>query len=408
MVPDDSWRKTLTILLLVTFVSNAGMSMIVPFLSLYVVQMGITNQSQAVLWSGMIFGANHLFISLSSPFWGKLADRLGPKTVMIPSGLAMGIVYAGMAFAASPIHLLMLRCVFGMVGGFGAASVALQAIVTPKERAGEALGKLQAAAVAGGLLGPLLGGVVAESIGMQHTFLVTSGSIIVSTLIVLFSVKRPSPVLVPKQSSSSTSFGAVLKNTPLIMALYFSSFLLSAGIQTIEPILTLYVENSMGIHRHVETVSGLIFSTSALGTVLAASYLGNLGDRVGAHRVLLICLLLTTLFYIPQAFVTNPYVFSILRFMTGISIGGLIPSINALLRRTTSKENQGMTFGLNQTAMSMGNVVGPLLGAVIDNQFGVQTIFYGTSSLFAINLIWIYVVSRMSVSKKFFDDSIAV
>lgn len=402
MLPHEYWKKTLLILRGVNFVNSAGMSMIVPFLSVYVVQLGVKNQADAILWAGMIFGANHLFISISSPFWGKLSDKIGPKMVMVPSGVAMAIVYALMAFATTPFHLLLLRCVFGMVSGFVTASVALQASVTPREKAGEALGKLQSSKVAGNLIGPFLGGILGGSIGIQHTFLVTAGVLFVSIIIVIIAIqpnRSPKNETQKAQGISLTAFGGVIRNNPLILALYFSTFLVAAGIQTIEPILTLYIKNTMGIEHNVQTMSGLIFSTSALGTVIAAPLLGRLGDRIGSQRILFICLIFGSLFYIPQPFVTSPILFSTLRFCCGLTIGGLIPSINALLRRVTKRENQGVAFGLNQTAMSAGNVVGPLFGGIMGRQYSVSSIFLGTSMLFFINFIWVFIVSKKAISR---------
>jgi MFS family permease len=390
MHPRENWKKVLLFLWIGNFVISAGMSMIIPFLSIYVVQLGVTNESDAVLWAGLIFGANHLFIALFSPLWGRISDKYGQKLAMIRAGIGMGIVIGAMAFATAPVHLLLLRCVFGIFGGFGAASVSMMAIVSPRENAGEALGKLQTGAVAGGLIGPLIGGLFAESIGIKHTFTITGCAILISTLMIHIGVKETKRGSKEHgRQAAAGSFMAVVKSNSLIIALYFSSFLVAAGIQTIEPVLTLYVQ-SMGVHRHSETISGLIFATSALGTVVASVYLGKLGDRIGSQRILIICLLCSAISYLPEAFVTNPYMFSFLRLLNGVFIGGLIPSINALLRRSTASEHQGITFGLNQTAMSLGNVLGPLLGSLLDKELGIASIFLGTTILFFLNFVWIY------------------
>ncbi|MDB5085417.1 MAG: transporter, partial [Bacilli bacterium] len=189
MSETDSWKRVLWILQIGNFVMSAGISMVIPFLSLYVIQLGVKDQKSAVLWAGLIFGANHLFISIFSPLWGRFSDRFGQKRAMIYSGIGSGIVIGSMAFAGSPIHLLLMRCLFGVFGGFGASAVSLIAISAPKERAGEALGKLQTGNVVGGLIGPLMGGMLAESIGMEHSFIITGGAILFSTFLVMAFIK---------------------------------------------------------------------------------------------------------------------------------------------------------------------------------------------------------------------------
>ncbi|MDB5083522.1 MAG: transporter, partial [Bacilli bacterium] len=349
----------------------------------------------ADLWAGMIFGANHLFISIFSPLWGRYSDRFGQKRAMIYSGIGSGIVIGSMAFAGSPIHLLLMRCLFGVFGGFGASAVSLIAISAPKEKAGEALGKLQTGNVVGGLIGPLLGGMLAESIGMEHSFLITGGAILFSTFLVMAFIKDTKKGSAEIKAYHPVSFREVVQNAPTLLALYFTSFLISAGIQTIEPVITLYVK-SMGVHSHAETVSGLVFAMSAFGMALSAGRLGELGDRIGAHKVLLVCLAGSALLYIPQSFVNNPYLFGFIRFLIGICMGGIVPSISALLRRSTERAHQGIVFGFNQTASSMGNVIGPLLGGLIDRNFGMQSIFFGTSFLFLVNFLWVFWGNRRS------------
>ncbi|MFH5182326.1 MFS transporter [Paenibacillus sp. TAB 01] len=303
----EAWKRNLFILWFGTFFSSAGIGMIIPFLPLYVQELGIHDVQQAALWAAMIFGINHLMIALVSPFWGRFSDKYGQKVMMVRAGLGSAVIIAAMGLVHTPLELLLLRGVFGTVGGgFGVSAVALMAIEAPKEQVGKALGTLQTGQVTGQLLGPLLGGLLAEWLGMRNSFFFTGFFIFVAGLLVWLGVretrkypkfrfqwphKREALAVVSSQGQGGVSvkpekaeLRAVIKGAPVIMTLFVSTFLISISFQSISPIITLYVK-SMHVEHHVELMAGLIFASSALGTMISAPMLG----RIGAVTVICRC-----------------------------------------------------------------------------------------------------------------------
>ncbi|WP_248926242.1 MFS transporter [Paenibacillus hamazuiensis] len=405
----EAWRRNLYILWFGNFFCSVGISMIIPFLPLYVQELGVHDPNKAALWSAMIFGINHLMIALVSPFWGKFSDTYGQKLSLVRAGFGLSVIIAAMGFVHTPLQLLLLRALFGTMGGFMSNTVALVAIETPKEHTGKALGTLQTGQVSGQLLGPLLGGVMAEWLGMRNSFFFTGFFIFVAAALILFGVKETRQYprfsfkhlwnrggVLPdekKPAARNTSLRELVRTTPAVLTLFVSTLLIAASFQSISPIISLYVK-SMHIEKHIELMAGLIFASSALGTMIAAPFLGRLGDRYGHLLVLLSSLFMISVLYIPQARITDPWVLMATRFLSGLCVGGLIPSISSLLRKLTSREIQGTVFAYNTSANSLGNVSGSLFGGVVAGHFGIPVVFYIISGVFFLHFVMLAVQFR--------------
>jgi MFS family permease len=416
----NSWKRNLYILWLGSFLCSVGISMIIPFLPLYVQELGVHDVKKAALWSACIFSVNHAVITLVSPFWGRLSDRYGQKMMMVRSGIGMGLVIAVMGLAHSPLQLLLLRIVFGTVAGFSTSASALLAVETPKEHAGRALGTLQTGNVCGQLFGPLLGGLMAESAGMRNAFYLTGILILGSTILVIAGVRESRPHVrlggfrrhpraeafpAPEEDGKAKStLLQAIRQYPVVITLFLSSYLIAGSFQSIDPILTLYVQ-SMHVRSHVELMGGLIFAASALGTIVAAPYLGRLGDKWGQPPILLASLAAMSILYIPQATIHNAWVLLAVRFLTGLCVGGLMPSISSLLRRLTPRDIQGSVFGFNSSATSLGNVSGALFGGMAANHFGMPCVFYMISGVFFLHFVMLLVQFRTIRSVRGIDET---
>jgi DHA1 family multidrug resistance protein-like MFS transporter len=401
-----AWKRNLYILWFGNFLSSVGIGMIIPFLPLYVQDLGIDDVKQAALWAAMIFGVNHLMIALISPLWGKFSDTYGQKVVMIITGIGSALVIASMGLVHTPLQLLLLRAVFGTMGGYATASIALMAIEAPKQNVGNALGTLQTGQVTGQLLGPLLGGVMAEWLGIRDSFFFTGLFIFIAALMTLFGVaetnkypkfKLSSLKKLPKPVKSDNSdvppkagLREVFMQSPVILTLFASTFLISVSFASISPMISLYVK-SMNIVNHVEIMAGLIFASTALGTMITSPLLGKWGDRHGHSMILLCSLILISILHIPQAQVTDPWVLMGIRFLTGLCIGGLVPSISSLLRKMTPTHIQGSVFAYNASAGSLGNLSGALFGGLVAGSFGIPVMFYMISGVFLVHFLLIAV-----------------
>ncbi|MEW9033842.1 MAG: MFS transporter, partial [Planifilum fimeticola] len=201
----ELWRRNLYILMGSQFLVMGAMTMIIPFLPLYLQEMGVTDPEKNQMWAGLIFGINFLSAFVMAPVWGSLADKKGRKIMVLRSGFGMSVVMILTGLATSPLQLLLLRLLNGTISGFVPASISLVATNTPRERVGYALGMLQSGGVAGSIMGPFIGGALAELIGFRMIFYLTGTLLGIATLVVLFFVKEEK---LPEKKSQSAGFFA--------------------------------------------------------------------------------------------------------------------------------------------------------------------------------------------------------
>jgi len=386
----EQWRKNLYILWFAVFLLMAAMTSIIPFLPLYIKQeMGIGSEHQVALWSGLIFGINFFMAFLVSPLWGKLADKYGRKLMVLRAGFGMAIIITSMGLATNVYHLFFLRLLNGLFSGFNPASIALVAANTPKEKAGFALGTLQSGSVAGSIIGPLIGGILAEYIGFRNIFLYTGIMILVAVMIVLIFVKEE---FKPDKKTMNKGFVTdfkIIANTQPLLSLFFVGFMIQFAALNVMPVLPLYIESLAPPGDRVSFFAGLIAATTGFANMLASPRLGKLGDKYGSERILFFSLLGAAALFIPQSFSTNVWQLMIWRFFLGITLGGLLPSLNSLIRHYAPKGMVSRTFGYSSSATFLGNMTGPIVGGSLAGIIGMQGVFLFTSALLFINSIWL-------------------
>jgi len=181
-----------------------------------------------------------------------------------------------------------------------------------------------------------------------------------------------------------------LPDKQLIFAMFITTFTLQLALFSIEPVITIYISTLSPNTTHLAFISGLVFASSGLSSMLVAPRLGKLADKVGAHKVILIALFAASFLFIPQAFVSNEWQLMGLRFLVGIATGALLPSINTMLKQSISSDIAGRIFSYNQTAQFLGMFFGSVFGGQIAAHFGIRDVFFMTSSLLFLNGLWVH------------------
>lgn len=357
------------------------MTLLLPFLPLYIEQLGEHDPAAIVQWSGIAFGATFLSAALVAPLWGHLADRYGRKLMLIRASLGMAVAMSLIGLATNVWQLVLLRLLAGFLGGYASGSMVLVATQTPKARTGWALGTLSSGIMAGNLAGPLIGGILPPLIGIRMTFFGAGAVIFLAFLATLFLIKeeaRPPAAQRPK----TAGWSAIPDKRPVIAMLLTGMLLLLANM-SIEPIITVYVATLVDHPDQITIVAGIAMAAAALGSILSASRLGRLADRIGHWQVLTGGLLAAALLLIPQAFVTQPWQLVALRFLMGIALGGLLPCIAAVIRHNVPDAIAGTTLGYSTSAQYAGQVIGPLMGGFVGGHIGMRAVFIGTALLMA-------------------------
>lgn len=385
----ELWKRNLLACWVGSFVTVAGMSMVVPFLPLYVELLGIHNLAGIEQWSGAAFGAAYVFAAIMSPVWGKLSDKHGRKLMLLRASLGMAIVITLTGLAQNIYQLLGLRLLIGLISGYLASAITLVASQTPKEHSGWALGTLSTGSVSGSLFGPLIGGWLADIIGLRHIFFVTGFFMFLCFVTTSLLVHEN---FIPTSYAQLTNreVWKMISNPKMLIAMFITTFMVQFANFSIEPIITVYVKQLLPDLSHIALISGIVVSASGISTVLAAPQIGRISDRIGPRRVLLACLIFAGLAVIPQAFVKNPWQLTGLRFIMGFAIAGLLPSINSLIKRHVPNAVSGRVYGFNQSSQYLGTIVGPIMGGQMAAYFGIKYVFFTTSVLMFLNAIWVY------------------
>ncbi|WP_117155276.1 MFS transporter [Paraliobacillus quinghaiensis] len=364
------------------FFIAGSITMVLPFLSLYIETLGNFSESYVQRWSGIIFGVTFVTAFIFSPLWGKIGDRYGRKHILVFSAIGLGLSVLLMGFVNSVWQLFLLRLFMGVFTGFISMSQALISTQTPKHIAGRVLGTLQTGSVTGTLMGPLLGGVLADAIGYATSFKSLSIILFLSGFLVLFGVterKIKAEEGQPNRFSSKEVLGHIISHPMLLMVMLVSMFIQIAHF-SIQPILSLYVNNLHG-PENIALFSGIAFSAAGLGNLLMTRRWGSIADRVGYIKILILLLFLAGIFYLPGGFVTNFWQLVILRFLLGMTIGGIIPVRIAYIRQEAPIAMQGEVLGYNTSIRFFGNILGPILGGALASGFGYSAVFVVTSLL---------------------------
>ena len=385
------------------FFVAASATMVLPFLSLFIDSLGDFSQSYIQRWSGIIFGVTFLTAFFVSPIWGRIGDKYGFKPILIITGTGIATSILLMSFVTTVHELFILRLFMGVVTGFIPTSIALISAQTNKEIAGKTLGTLQTGTVSGGLLGPLLGGVLADAFGFTYTFFITAAVIYFAVLLVAFGVheKRKSREerAKEKQYTRKEVLGYIFKS-PLLLKIMFISLFIQAANFSIQPLLALYVSDLTGA-ANVALLAGFAFSATGFGNLLASRNWGNLGDKIGHEKVIVLLMFLGALLYVPQALVTSLWQLVLLRFLFGMVVGGLIPCMTAYIRTAAPLSIQGEVLGYNVSFRFLGNVTGPVLGGMVASWYGITSVFYITSFIFLVSACFLlYSIRQTETSKR--------
>lgn len=383
------WKRNLFVCWIGVFIAAIGMSEVAPILPLYIRYLGIENTSLVSQLSGIIFGITYLITAIFSPIWGQAADKVGRKPMILRAGIGLSIVYLLMGFVPNVYFLIALCAVQGAITGYSTACNTLIATQTDSEHVGYALGTLSTASIAGSLLGPTLSGVIEATLGLKAVFFIISGLLFIAFIITLLLVQE-SFARNNKKSQGVRDIWNMVPQKELTVVILITFFVLGIGLYSVEPIMTQYVTKLSSNASHIALISGLVFSATGLSNIMAAPRLGKLSDKIGAHKVIMIALIVAGVLYIPQAFVQNPWQLLVLRFLLGFAMGGLIPSISIMIKKITPDNLTGRIFGFNMSLGYLGVAAGSILGGQIAGRFSFQYVFYVTSGLMFLNAVWVY------------------
>ncbi len=379
----ESWQRNLVVLWFGTFMTGIGSSLIAPFISLYRSTLGNYSKTELNIWSGLVFSSTFIVLAIVSPLWGRLADQKGRKLMLLRASLGMAVVISLMAFVTAAWQLLILRMLLGAFSGFISNSMALMASSAPKEKSGSVLSLLTTGSVAGTLIGPIVGGILVNFTGYRRVFSVTGIIMFLVFFLALFFVKETFKPIEKKDMLSASEVWKVIAHPSVIWGMFFATLITQMTNQSINPVLSLYVQELM----HGQGNITFMAAAPGIVTLIAAPFLGRLGDQVGQRKILGFGLIFSFIVFSVTATTTNIWFLIVMRLLVGISDAAILPSVQAILAKESPQAVTGRIFSYNQSAQSIGAFAGPLLGSAIAGFIDYRYVFVGSAILVVFNLI---------------------
>lgn len=406
----NSWRKNVYILAVCNSFTAASYTMIVPFLPLYLMELG-ADESDVAVYSGFVYAVTFLIAAIMAPFWGKLADARGKKIMGMRAVVMLAITYLVGGFVSSPEGLFGMRIIQGFANGFMPMAMTMGSCFSPQKEIGYGLGIIHSGMIFGSVVGPLIGGLVSHLVGMRNSFYVAGGALVFLSFLYWFLMDEPptaeeravrdgEPLPNPEDLQGKT----VTKKTGIIedityafgnkrlMAILFIIFSTNLANYTLQPVIALHVGTLLGSKEDVSLISGFVFGLGGLSGAIAAANWGKFGQRRGFFRALAYAFGGAGIFTVAQFFAPDVYVFGALQFLFGLFFMGANPASASLLAQSAPAEFQGRAFGLSSTANQLGGMVGPLLAGFVAVGVGVAPlfIFTGTALLIYGAVMWHY------------------
>jgi DHA1 family multidrug resistance protein-like MFS transporter len=355
------------------FVALMGMSLVIPFLPLYLTELGVPD-SQTRLWAGWVGGVNFLCAAFLAPLWGALADRFGRKPMALRALVGLAVTVGLMAYVQNVYQLFGLRVLQGAFGGFVAEAIALVGASVPRERVGRSLGVLQTAVVGGNLIGPVFGGELSHHFGYRATFQVTGVALLIAMLLIFWLVREQPRSPEDRPHGLAKNVRELLR-LPALRWMMVVVICGHSALMLINPQISLFVRDLVGPSGQVDRIAGWVTAAPALAGFLMAPLWGRWGDERGHARVLSGALLGAAVLVPWAGWAAAWWHLLLVRFAMGGFTAALNPSAHSVAAHSVEEGRTAGAFSLLSSAQMLGACVGPFLSGPIATLIGVRPLF---------------------------------
>jgi len=401
-MPRMNWKVVLALLTCNVLFMSASYTMIIPFLPMYLTnELGVDDTSVS-LWAGLSFSVTFFVSAVMAPIWGRIADRKGKRLMAMRASLLIAVSYLLGGIVTSPEQLIIVRVFQGFASGLWPMDLAIMTLYAPQERLGFSLGIMQGTLTAGGVVGPLLGGVLAELFGMRTSFYIGGLALFINFLAFTFIIKEPP---MPK---STVPLTAEEKNPmhlwhiPILRTMMIVSTLAQMVLYILMPVITTYIKALAGSMDNIVFVAGAVFSLSGIAGAIAAPLWGIYGTRRTYFNSMFLAMLFGGIMFTLQGIPDTLMPFAVMQFGVGLFIAGIQPSLNAIIAQHTPPQLKGSVFGLLFSAQQIGGAAGPLLGGVVATYLGMHYLFPTAGSILlmlALFVRWRYIMNRHAATE---------
>jgi DHA1 family multidrug resistance protein-like MFS transporter len=346
------------------FTVFTGFAFVLPFLPLYVRELGVDGPEAAALWAGVLIGVSPLLAGFLAPVWGRLADRYGHKGIAVKALVAYVALLALCAAVTRVEQLLVLRVGLGLFGGLGPLGLAMAAAQAPREDTGRAVGLIQAAQILSAAVGPLAGGLLADAIGMRRTFLVAAGVCALTLLLVLTLYRETARPVEQRRTASAGGFRAVAA-LPGLLALLAVLFGVNFIGRSFTPILPLHLQDLGVPMPRLASATGGLISVYSIAAALSATILGRASRSRSPRRLLLLTLVGGAPIVAAMALVPSYQAFLGLAVLGGLVSGGTLTLCYTIGGLMVPEGVRTTAFGFFSGAALLGGALSPSVAGLV-------------------------------------------
>ncbi|MGI8825445.1 MAG: MFS transporter [Chloroflexota bacterium] len=392
------WRSTLAAVCIAQATAIAGFDFTLPFIPLYLQHnLGVHGLGPTALWAGLIGFGPSIPATIFGPFWGRLADRIGYRFMLLRAMLCASLLIAAMGLAPTPAILLVLRMIQGALTGTVFSSQALVAATLPEEETGRGMGLLQMSVYVGATFGPIGGGAVASAFGYRTAFVAAGVLLAVATVVVAIFVREPQRRMSHNKASREArpSMLSVLA-VPSFLAAALLTLIVQVAATSLLPVVPLYVQQLLHTQQDVARQTGWLLAMSGVAAALGSYWAGRMEKQIGLRPLLLTSIVASAALLAPQALVHSFLAFLILRSVSACAFGALFGLVGTLAAKSSPRAAKGAAFGLLGAASSLGFGSGPLLGGVLVAFLGIRPLFVLAAGLLALILPVLWLSTSMA------------
>ena len=394
----EDWERNLFFLALSQFIVLAGMNACVPFLPLYIRELGVSGESAERFWSGMVFAGPYFLSVIFVPIWGNLGDRFGRKLMIIRAILGLSLAMFLMGFARDVWQLFLLRVFQGATSGFIAANLGFTVANTPSDRKGYAVGFLQSSHSAGSIVGPLVGGFVSDLFGFRVVFFLVAVLSIISAILISAFVKEINKIQNEHTEGVLKTFRQVA-STPSLRYPMVMIILGQIGIFLTFPLMPFYLEYLGAPKTILSTLTGIVVGVAGVFNIVFAPIWGKWSDRKEIGNLIRKSSLILSLVMFLHAVAFNYLLIIPLRVVVGICLAGLVPLLYTYLGKIVDPEKVGSIMGFASSANLFGSLLAFLGTALISPNLSLPLNFVISSAVLLIVFAFTPKLSRKKTDK---------
>ncbi|MCJ2158992.1 MFS transporter [Leuconostoc mesenteroides] len=368
-----------------TFMAGMAFSEAMPFLALYIMQISHFNQAQVSFYAGISYAASYLVVILVSPIWGKIADQHGRKPMLLRTAAGMGIVIILLSCVTNIWQIIILRLCQGLFDGYTPSVIALIAAETPLEERSVVISKLSTGYIIGGLMGPLIGGVLATIFSIRMTFFITGIILLCVAFISFYGIQENFQKINTSPTEKLASSKKESVWTVPILILLSATMLIQFVESAIIPYVSLMIKYLLFSEHYLTIMTGIVSALPGVSTAVFATSVGKMSSHFGTLKILKLCELAAIIIYALLGMTTSLMFFAGLRFLIGIANAGMTPMIQVLLSKASNRLST--VFSMSLSAQSLGSLAGSILGAYLSQFMPLNNLFYIASGALMISYV---------------------